>query len=157
MSPAAWFSVDAVSSCVGTAEGAMQHGRSCRSPCCCMGTRAVGSWLGQPRSKPLSQRSMKRNHQPDEGTGDCFSSSAAHMVNVDWNLRNKTSSSPLRSHCCFPRQRVWVAAQVSSISRSRSLAKGCHIYTDSKGWSNGSPQNNICLLATLQTTYLQYS
>lgn len=129
------------------AEAAQDHGAAGAA-------HAVGSWLGQAGSKSLSQHGMKYNCQTVKGTGQCFSSSTAHTVIVDLNCCRRTSNSPLRSHHCVPRQRVWFAVHVSCISPSRLLAKCFYVCTDSNDWSYGCPQN-ICLLSTLQTTHLQ--
>lgn len=51
-------------------------------------------WLRQARSKPLSQHSTKRNHQPDRETGDCFSSNTAHTVSAVETAVEKHAAAP---------------------------------------------------------------
>lgn len=67
---AAWLAAGAVSSCVGPAKrcstaGAAQAHAAAGHPCC-------GQLAGTGRSKPLSQHSVKRNHQPDRKQGTVF-------------------------------------------------------------------------------------
>lgn len=120
---------DAASSCVDPAEGAVQHCRSCMSPCCCSSTRAVDSILAEPEAGLWANTAWNVTTSLTGEQGAVFLQTQLILSVLTETAVEKHPAAPLRSCCYFPRQQFITQVGASASFHPLSLWRKLPVIT----------------------------